>query len=77
MLYILGAPRDNRAMAAKKTAALNLRVDPRLKEALRIAARREHRSVANLVELLIIRHCEQAGISIPEQQPLFDEPGDE
>ena len=60
-------------MSPKKTATLNLRVDPMLKEALRIAAERDHRSIANLVELLIREHCETAGISIPAQAVLFDE----
>jgi hypothetical protein len=53
-----------------KSATLNLRIDPALKEALRVAAIRDHRSVANLVEVLIRRHCEDNGISIPEQQSL-------
>jgi len=34
---------------------------------------REHRSVANFIELLIRQHCEQVGISIPEQTELFEE----
>ena len=59
-------------MAPKKSATMNLRVDPIIKEAARVAAAREHRSVANLVEILIRRHCEQAGIPIPEQQVLFN-----
>ncbi|TXH91704.1 MAG: hypothetical protein E6Q72_10290 [Pseudomonas sp.] len=54
-----------------KTATLNLRIDPNLKEAVRIAAQLEHRSIANLIELLIRQHCERAGISIPEQTELF------
>lgn len=64
-------------MPPKKTSTLNLRIDPALKEAARIAALHEHRSVANLVELLIRRHCEAAGIPIPEQSELFVEHGDE
>ena len=59
-------------MSALKTAALNIRIDPNLKEALRIAAKRDHRSVANMVELLVIKHCENEGISIPEQKSLFE-----
>ena len=59
-------------MSALKTAALNIRIDPNLKEALRIAAKRDHRSVANMVELLVIKHCESEGISIPEQGSLFE-----
>jgi hypothetical protein len=54
-----------------KTATLNLRIDPVLKEAIRIAATREHRSVANLIEVLIRQHCERTGVSIPDQAELF------
>ena len=57
-------------MVAKKTAALNIRIDPDFKEAIRVAADRERRSVANMVEMLILKHCEEVGISIPEQQEL-------
>lgn len=55
-----------------KTATLNLRINPVLKEAARIAANREHRSIANLVEVLIRQHCEREGISIPDQAELFE-----
>ncbi|MCG3171856.1 MAG: hypothetical protein CALGDGBN_03562 [Pseudomonadales bacterium] len=58
-------------MTPKKTSTLNLRIDPSLKEAARVAALREHRSVANLIELLIRRHCDTVGIPIPEQSELF------
>ena len=64
-------------MAPKKTTTLNLRIDPALKEAARIAALHEHRSVANLIELLIRRHCQATGIAIPEQSQLFNESADE
>ena len=64
-------------MVVNKSAALNLRINPYLKEALRSAAKRDHRSIANLIETLIIKHCEKVGITIPEQQRLFDEPSDE
>ena len=64
-------------MVAKKTAALNIRINPDIKEAIRIAAERERRSVANMVEMLILKHCEEVGISIPEQQALFEEPSSE
>ena len=60
-----------------KTSTLNLRIDPNLKEAVRMAAIREHRSVANLIELLIRQHCESNGIPIPEQSELFEESPDE
>jgi hypothetical protein len=54
-----------------KVSTLNLRINPTVKEAVREAAAREHRSVANMVEVLIRRHCDQAGITIPEQSDLF------
>ena len=58
-------------MAAIKTATLNLRINPVLKEAIRIAAVEDHRSIANLIEILIRQHCEDKGIPIPEQQEMF------
>ena len=69
--YALQIP-YNRIMSLRKTATLNLRIDPLLKEAARVAAERDHRSVANLIELLIRRHCEANSIPIPEQTELFD-----
>lgn len=53
-------------MSRTKISTLNLRIEPAVKEAVREAAAREHRSVANMVEMLIRRHCSQAGIAIPE-----------
>jgi hypothetical protein len=58
-------------MAKTKVSTLNLRIEPGLKEAVREAAAREHRSVANMVEMLIRRHCDQSGITIPEQNDFF------
>ncbi len=58
-------------MSKTKVSTLNLRISPPVKEAVREAAAREHRSVANMVEVLIRRHCDQAGITIPEQSDLF------
>ena len=52
-------------MAISKTATLTFRIDPSLKEALRIAASLDHRSIANMIEVLIRNHCEQRGIAIP------------
>ncbi len=57
-------------MVTTKTATLNLRIDPLLKEALREAALREHRSIANMVEVVIREHCQKSGISIPDQKEL-------
>lgn len=60
-------------MASGKSSTLTFRIEPALKEALRTAADREHRSIANMVEVLIRGYCERNGIAIPEQQALFDE----
>ncbi len=59
-------------MVAKKIATLNLRIDPAVKDAVKIAADKEHRSVANFIETLIRQHCDQVGITIPEQHSLFE-----
>jgi hypothetical protein len=52
-------------MATIKTATLTFRIDPGLKEALRLAADLEHRSITNMVEVLIRDYCERRGIDIP------------
>jgi hypothetical protein len=57
-------------MATGKTSTLTFRIEPALKEALRIAAERDHRSIANMIEVMIRDHCGRNGISIPEQRPL-------
>ena len=58
-------------MAKTKVSTLNLRIEPGIKEAVREAAAREHRSVANMIEMLIRRHCDQGGITMPEQNDVF------
>jgi hypothetical protein len=57
-------------MPRTRISTLNLRIHPGLKDALREAAAREHRSVANMVEVLIRRHCDQAGITVYEKTDL-------
>ncbi|MFC3909678.1 hypothetical protein ACFORL_11410 [Legionella dresdenensis] len=51
-------------LATNKTATLTVRVEPNLKEALRLAAQVEHRSIANMLEVLIKDHCEKKGITL-------------
>lgn len=53
-------------MATTKTATVTFRIDPAVKEALRTAAAREHRSIANMVEVLIRDYCGRNGIAISE-----------
>ena len=59
-------------MATAKTTTLTFRIEPGLKEALRAAASREHRSIANMVEVLIRDWCSQNGITIAGQGALFE-----
>lgn len=55
-------------MSANKTSTLTVRLEPCLKEALRLAANKQHRSIANMVEVLIREHCGRNGIGIPEHK---------
>ena len=50
-------------MAASKTATLTLRIEPEIKQALQRAAEMEHRSIANMIEVLIREHCKVKGIA--------------
>jgi len=52
-----------------KTETLNVRLDSRLKAALKEAAELEHRSISNLVEYLIGAHCKRLGIKL-QKTPL-------
>lgn len=53
-------------MVVTKTATVTFRFDPAVKEALRGAAAREHRSIANIVEVLIRGYCDKNNISLKE-----------
>jgi hypothetical protein len=59
-------------MASTKTTTLTFRIEPELKEALRTAADQEHRSIANMVAVLIREHCARKGIGIPLQVDLSE-----
>jgi hypothetical protein len=59
-------------MATGKTSTLTFRIEPGLKEALRAAAESEHRSIANMVEVLIRDYCGRTGITISEQGAAVD-----
>ena len=45
-----------------KTETLTFRIDPGVKDMLRAIADREHRSISNTIEVLIIRHAESIGV---------------
>lgn len=51
-------------MASEKTTTLTFRIEPNIKEALCAAADRDHRSIANMVAVMIREHCARVGIEI-------------
>jgi hypothetical protein len=57
-----------------KTAVMTLRVSPDIKAAAERAAEHEHRSVTNLVEVLILNHCKSLNLqledTVPRETPL-------
>ena len=55
-------------MPTTKTATLTFRVDPALKEALRVAAEQERRSLANMVEIMIRKYCDEVGVKVVESK---------
>lgn len=58
-------------MNSSKTATLSLRIDPGVKEGLRIIAEQERRSLANMVEVMIRDYCRRSGVTVPEQGELL------
>ena len=44
-------------MSTLKTQAVSVRVEPHIKEALQTAAGRELRSLANMVEVMVVEYC--------------------
>jgi hypothetical protein len=49
-----------------RTASLGIRIEPEVKEALEEAARADRRSVAQYVELLIIKDLQRKGLLAKE-----------
>lgn len=66
-------PTEWEARATTKTTTLTFRIEPGLKGVLRAASIREHRSIANMVEVLSRDYCGRNEIAIPEQGALFGE----
>jgi len=61
-------------VAAVKTSTLTIRIEPTLKEAIRSAAHQQHRSIANMVEVMIRDHCVRAGIPLVPDPPPAESP---
>ena len=49
-------------MPRNKCETLSIRTTADIKDLIRQAAEREHRSVASMLEVLVMAHAEQAGI---------------
>lgn len=64
-------------MTVSKTEAVSVRVEPRIKAALQTAAEREMRSVANMLEVMVVDYCRSRDIpveaspteTLPEARP--------
>ena len=54
-------------MAQTKSATLTVRIQPAVKEGLRAMAEKERRSLANMLEVMILDYCEKAGVALKEQ----------
>lgn len=53
----------------RKTATLNLRVTPEVKELVRLAAEKQHRTISNFVEVLVREHCEVHRVELEQKPP--------
>ena len=52
-------------MFTGKTTTLTFRIAPGLKEVLRTVDEREHRSIANMVDVMIRDYCGRHSVTIP------------
>ena len=66
--YIYSQTVVGKIMATEKTTTLTFRIEPNIKEALCTAAERDHRSIANMVAVMIREHCARVGIPIQNKQ---------
>lgn len=48
-------------MAIAKSQVVSVRVEPHIKAALQLAAEREMRSLANMVEVMVVAYCRAQG----------------
>lgn len=58
-------------MATGKTEVISVRVEPPIKAALQAAAERELRSVANMLEVMVVSYCRANGVpleGVPEDR---------
>jgi len=56
-------------MTAEPTISVSLRLPRTVRDLLKVAADEECRSMANMVEFLIVRHCKEHGIGLSAKRP--------
>lgn len=49
-------------MATSKSEVVSVRVEPHIKAALQSAAEREMRSLANMIEVMVVAYCRANGV---------------
>lgn len=52
-------------MASIKSEVVSVRVEPRIKAALQKVANHEMRSLANMIEVMVVAYCKANGVSMP------------
>lgn len=57
-------------MVASKSEMVSVRVGPQVKAALQTAARQELRSVANMVEVMVLEYCRNQGYVFPQDSSI-------
>lgn len=63
--YIRYTTQGGEAMARTKDETLSIRTSAEVKELLRLAAEREHRSVASMMEVLVLAYAQQHKLKVP------------
>lgn len=51
-------------MAQLKTEVVSVRVEPQIKAALQAAADKERRSLANMIEVMVMAYCNGSGVVV-------------
>ena len=57
-------------MRQLKTETLSIRTSPDIKQLLKLAAAREHRSVASMVEVLVLAYAQAQGLEAAPEVPI-------
>lgn len=60
-------------MSRLKAETLSIRTSAEIKQLLRLAAERERRSVASMVEVLVLEYARQHGLQAQAAQPPTDQ----